>query len=414
MAKITHSWRGAKASVAAPRGVTTRSTLYGAMFLMATSAIGPGFITQTAEFTAQLGAAFAFAILVTVLVDIAVQLNVWRVIGVSGLRAQDIANRVVPGAGYVLAGLVVLGGLLFNVGNVAGASLGLDALLGLEPKLGGALSAIVAIGIFLSRRAGIAMDRVVIVLGFLMIALTLYVAVVSDPPVGEALRQTVLPDEISFLVLITLIGGTVGGYITYAGAHRMLDSGVSGPAEVRRITRSSVTGIVITGVMRAVLFLAVLGVVAGGATLATDNPPASAFAQAAGEVGLRLFGVVLWAAGISSVIGASYTSISFLKTFSSVVARREGWAIGVFIALCALVFVAVQQDPTTLLIFGGAVNGLVLPIGLGVLLWAAARRPELFGSYRYPTWLIVIGALACALTVYFGYASLEGLSELWM
>ena len=59
--------------------------LYGAMFLMATSAIGPGFITQTTQFTAQLGAAFAFAILVSILIDVALQLNVWRVIGVSGL-----------------------------------------------------------------------------------------------------------------------------------------------------------------------------------------------------------------------------------------------------------------------------------------------------------------------------------------
>ena len=36
-----------------------RSGLVAAIFLMATSAIGPGFITQTATFTAQLGAAFA-------------------------------------------------------------------------------------------------------------------------------------------------------------------------------------------------------------------------------------------------------------------------------------------------------------------------------------------------------------------
>lgn len=411
MAKLMHTrWRREPKDGG---GTARRSALLGAMFLMATSAIGPGFITQTATFTAQLGAAFAFAILVTVLIDIAVQMNVWRVVGVSGLRAQDVANRVLPGAGYVLAGLVVVGGLVFNIGNVAGTSLGLDALLGLEPRLGGALSAVIAIGIFLSRRAGVAMDRVVVVLGFAMIALTLYVAVVSDPPVGEALRQTVLPDEVDFLVLTTLIGGTVGGYITYAGAHRLLDSGVSGPADAGRIARSSVTGIVITGVMRVVLFLAVLGVVAGGATLARDNPPASAFFQAAGEVGLRLFGVVLWAAAISSVIGASYTSVSFLKTFSPTIARREGWAIGAFITVSALVFVAVQQTPVSLLLFAGALNGLILPIGFGVLLWAAARRRDLLGGYRYPVWLLVLGVLAWALTVYMGYASLEGLSTLW-
>ena len=102
---------------------SARVALLGAMFLMATSAIGPGFITQTTQFTAQLGAAFAFAILVSVLVDVAIQLNVWRVIGVSGLRAPELGNRVAPGLGHALALTVALGGLVFNVGNVAGKSL---------------------------------------------------------------------------------------------------------------------------------------------------------------------------------------------------------------------------------------------------------------------------------------------------
>jgi Mn2+/Fe2+ NRAMP family transporter len=217
------------------RARSVRGPLLGAMFLMATSAIGPGFITQTTQFTAQLGAAFAFAILVSVIVDVALQLNVWRVIGVSGLRAQELGNRVAPGLGHALALIVALGGLVFNVGNVAGAGLGLDALLGLPPKWGGALSAALAIAIFLSHRAGLAMDRIVVALGFLMIAMTGYVAVVSGPPVGEALRNAVLPDTIDFLAITTLVGGTVGGYITYAGAHRLVDAGV----RVRRTSARS-------------------------------------------------------------------------------------------------------------------------------------------------------------------------------
>ena len=104
-----------------PHTESKRSILLGALFLMATSAIGPGFITQTANFTVQLGAAFAFAILLSILVDIAVQLNVWRVIGVSGLRANQLAGALVPGLGAVLAVFVVFGGFVFNVGNVAGA-----------------------------------------------------------------------------------------------------------------------------------------------------------------------------------------------------------------------------------------------------------------------------------------------------
>jgi Mn2+/Fe2+ NRAMP family transporter len=387
--------------------------LSGAMFLMATSAIGPGFITQTTQFTAQLGAAFAFAILVSILIDVALQLNVWRVIGVSGLRAPQLGNQVLPGLGHALTFFVVLGGFVFNVGNVAGSGLGLDALLGVPPKWGGAVSAAVAIGVFLSRRAGVAMDRIVILLGLLMIGMTGYVAVVSQPPVGAALRNAVLPETIDVLAITTLVGGTVGGYITYAGAHRLLDAGVGGAGQVAAIARASVTGVLVTGLMRALLFLAVLGVVAAGVALDPANPAASAFEAAAGQVGLRLFGVILWAAAITSVIGASYTSVSFVVAGSTRLERYRGTLVVGFILLSTGVYLAAGAAPVPLLVFAGAFNGLILPIGVAVLLWVAWRRRDLLGGYAYPRWLAAIGALAWLVTVYLGWESIGRLGALF-
>jgi Mn2+/Fe2+ NRAMP family transporter len=392
---------------------STRSTLLGAMFLMATSAIGPGFITQTTAFTVELGAAFAFAILVSILVDIALQLNVWRIIGVSGRRAQELGNLVLPGLGWAMAALLLLGGLVFNVGNVSGAGLGTDAMLGLDPRIGGALSALIAIGIFLSKRAGLAMDRIVVVLGLVMISLTTFVAVSSGPPVGDALRNTVLPESVSFLAITTLIGGTIGGYIVYAGAHRLLDSGVSGPERVRDITRGSVTGILITGVMRVILFLAILGVVSTGVDLDPDSQAASAFEQAAGEVGLRVFGVVLWAAAITSVIGASYTTVSFVTSRTGTSERTRTALVCGFIAFTTIVFVAVGTPPTTLLVFAGAFNGLLLPFGIGVLLWVATRRADLLRGYAYPRWLLGIGWTAWLLTLYLAVRSVRPVIDLF-
>lgn len=402
---------GAEAAEAQAPGKGTRSGVVGAVFLMATSAIGPGFITQTASFTVSLGAAFACAIVLSVLVDICVQMNVWRVVGVSGRRAHELGNAVLPGVGYVLAGLVVLGGLVFNIGNVAGTGLGTDAMLGLDPRIGGALSALLAIGIFLSKRAGVAMDRLVVVLGLIMIVATLVIAVTSAPPVGEAMVNVVLPETFDFVAVTTIIGGTVGGYITYAGAHRLLDSGRTGPEHVREITRSSVVGILVTGVMRALLFLAILGVVAGGVSLAQDDPAGSAFQAAAGEVGLRVFGLVLWAAAITSVIGAAYTSVSFM-TKSTTPERTRNWLTVGFIAVTAAIFVAIQETPVTLLVFAGTFNGLILPMGFGVLLWVAWRRRDLLGGYKYPVWLLVVGVLAWLLTLYLGYNAILALGDL--
>ena len=410
-ARIRAKTAGVKKKLRGPRRAQ-RSALLGAMFLMATSAVGPGFIVQTTSFTVQLGAAFAFAILVSILVDIAVQLNVWRVIGVSGKRAQELANTVLPGAGWFLAALICLGGLVFNIGNIAGSGLGVNVLFGLDAKLGGILSAAVAIAIFLSKRAGLALDKVVVVLGAVMIVLIAYVAIVSNPPLGLAVKNAVLPDDIDVLIITTLIGGTIGGYITYAGAHRMIDAGVTGRAQITEITRSSVLGIIITGVIRVLLFLAILGVVAGGVDLTSDNQPAEAFQAAAGEIGFKLFGIVLWAAAITSVIGAAYTSISFVTT-SQTSPRTRSIATVVFIAVSTLVYTLLGQAPATLLIMAGVVNGLILPFGFAVILWVAWRRRDLLGGYVYPKWLLGIGVLAWLLTLFLGYQSLGGLATLW-
>mgnify|MGYP002712052934 FL=1 len=386
--------------------------MVGAIFLMATSAIGPGFLTQTSVFTAQMGAAFAFAILLSILVDIAIQLNVWRILGVSGLRASELANKVFPGLGWFLAILVALGGLVFNIGNIAGTGLGMQALSGgaISPKVGGAVSALIAIVVFLWKRAGAALDVIVGILGALMILLMLYVAISSNPPVAEALRQTVMPDDIDPKVITTLIGGSIGGYIVFAGVHRLIDAGHTGPENLSYISRSAVTGILVTGVMRVLLFLAVLGVVTTGVTLSKDNTAADVFFQAAGEFGLRAFGMVLWAAGLSSVIGASFTSISFL-TKQGFNPKARGWMTVVFIVISTVIFLFLGAAPQMLLIGAGAFNGLILPISFAVVLWVGFMRKDLLGGYEPPMWMLITGLIGFAISVVMAGMSLMGFAE---
>ncbi len=390
---------------------TRRGALIAAIFLMATSAIGPGFITQTATFTTKLGSAFAFAILASILIDFVVQLNIWRIVTLTKMRASDIANAAIPGTGYVLAILVIVGGLFFNIGNIGGAGLGLNALLGLDAKLGGSISALIAIGIFLSHRAGVAIDRLIVVAGIAMIILTVYVAFVSQPPVGDALYQTFLPSTIDFATITTIVGGTVGGYITYSGAHRLLDKGTVGIENLGAVNRAALSGIAVTGVMRYVLFLAILGVVASGAVIDVSgkgaNPAAQAFQAAAGDVGLRIFGAVLWFAAITSVIGAAYTSVSFVTVFKPDISERgRNIATVIFIAVSLFFYVIITTPPAQMLVFVGGLNGLILPIGLSIFIYAAWARSDLMGGYRYPRWLLILGALTCALTWYMGYKSI--------
>ncbi|MFI5132850.1 MAG: NRAMP family divalent metal transporter [Chitinophagales bacterium] len=379
--------------------------ILGAAFLMATSAIGPGFLTQTSLFTQELLTSFGFVILISVLLDIGTQLNIWRIITVSENRAQDIANKLLPGLGFFLAGLIAFGGLVFNIGNIAGCGLGVEVLTGLDAKTGAIISCVIALGIFWYREAGKLMDNFTKILGIIMIGLTVYVAISSHPPVVQALYRTIWPEKIDVMKIVTLVGGTVGGYISFAGAHRLLDAGIKGPKQISQVTKSSVSGILITATMRFVLFFAALGIVWQGVKLSSTNPAATVFQSAAGEIGYKFFGVVMWCAAITSVVGASYTSVSFWKTLLPVVKKNEKIFISLFIILSTIVF-TILGNPVKLLIFAGAVNGLILPVALAVILIAATKK-TIVNQYQHPVILQAIGWIVVAVMSWMGFITIQ-------
>ena len=378
--------------------------LLGAAFLMATSAIGPGFLTQTAQFTGTEGASFGFVILFSIILAAIAQMNIWRILCVTGLRGQEVANKVLPGLGYVVAFMVALGGLAFNIGNVGGGALGFNTLLGIPTSGGCILAGALAIVIFLLKNAKAAMDTLTKILGGIMIVVIFVIIIVVKPPIGSALKNTFVPETgVSELIpaIITLLGGTVGGYITFAGAHRLIDAGITGEKNLKEINKSSIMGIGIATIVRIFLFLAVLGVVVKGVTLDASNPAADAFRQGAGEIGYRFAGLVLLCAAITSIIGAAYTSVSFLKTFHPAIEKNENWVIIGFIAVSTIIMVLIGQ-PATLLVLAGALNGLILPITLGICLIASKKKSIMGTEYKHPTWLLVLGIVVVIISAYLG------------
>lgn len=389
--------------------------LMGAAFIMATSAIGPGFLTQTAKFTNDFKASFGFVILISILLAVVVQMNVWRVLCVSGMRGQDVANKLLPGLGYFVAILIVLGGLIFNIGNVGGGALGFNTLLGIPERIGCAISGVIAIGVFLLKDAKKAMDTMTKVLGGIMIVVIFVVIIIVKPPVGQALKETFLPSSgpvVLFPAILTLLGGTVGGYITFSGAHRLIDAGITKKENLGEINKSSIMGIGIATIVRIFLFLAILGVVVKGVALDTSNPAADAFKQGAGELGYRFFGLVLLCAAVTSIIGAAYTSVSFLKTFNKNIEKNEKWITIGFIALSTVIMMFLGQ-PATLLVLAGALNGLILPVTLGVCLVASQKKNIMGEDYKHPMWLLILGIIVVLLAAYLGVTSLSSLGKLF-
>jgi Mn2+/Fe2+ NRAMP family transporter len=384
-----------------------KGSISAAAFIMATSAVGPGFLTQTAVFTQNLMASFGFVILVSILLDIGAQLNIWKVLSAAGMRAQELANRIFPGAGYLLTLMIVFGGLAFNTGNLAGAGLGMNVLTGWPVETGAMISAGIALVVFLNKESLQWMDGLSKVLGTTMILLTLYVVFVAAPPVGEAVKKSLVPDRIDVVAVITLVGGTVGGYISFAGAHRLIDAGMVGAEHSKAVGRAAVSAILLASLMRVLLFLAALGVVSKGIALNSSNPAAAVFEQAAGKTGYMIFGIIMWSAAITSVVGSAYTSISFFRSLHPVFERKEKTMLVAFVLIALGTFILVGK-PVKTLVFAGALNGFILPIALLLILIASSRK-DIVGNYKHAWMLKAMGAAVIIATGYLSIATIRTL-----
>ena len=375
-------------------------------FLMATTSVGPGFLTQTAVFTNIYKIDMAFPVFASMFITFGIVMNLWRIVGVSGMRIQDIANKVAPGMGYVVGILLALGAVAFNFGNVSGAALGINVLTGVDTTWGALFTGVVGCLLFVVHNASKRMDQMARYLGLFMIILIAYVAMTSLPPMGETMNAAVMPTDIGSLLLptLTIVGGAVGGY--YTGAQRLVDIGLQGKDKVPAIKTAAWVGISIAVVIRILLFLAVFGVIAIGATLDSANPAADAFRQGAGEVGYFIFGLVLFVASITSVVGNSYMAISLIKTLFPIVARNEKvWCVG-FIIITSLGTVTMNM-PILLLMLAGLVNSIILPIVLGMIL-VATRRKDIVGDYKHPVYLTFTGI---AIVVVMAASSMTNISN---
>ena len=364
-------------------------TILSVAFLMATTSVGPGFLTQTAVFTNIYKINMAFPVLVSAFITFIIVMNLWRIVGVSGMRIQDIANKVAPGIGYIVGIFLALGAVAFNFGNISGAALGINVLTGIDTSWGAFITGFLGSILFIAHNASKRIDQMARYLGLLLIILIFYVAIKNMPPMLQVISAALLPSDYKSLLLptLTIVGGAVGGY--YAGAQRLVDIDLDTNNKIIQIDNAAWAGISIAVIIRILLFLAVFGVIVTGVTLDNSNPAADAFRQGAGNLGYFIFGLVLFLASITSVVGNSYMAISLIKTLFPIIARNEKlWCIS-FIIFTSMGTVLLNM-PILLLMLAGLINSIILPIVLGIML-LATRRKDIVGDYNHPIYLSLLG-----------------------
>ena len=381
------------------------SAIWSASILMATSAIGPGFLTQTTVFTRNLLYDFGFIVFISVVIDVLAQTSIWRAIGISGRNIQTLGNSLVSGLGSVISILVIIGGMVFNIGNIAGTGLGLETIFGLKPLIGAILSVITVLIVFFIEDSQKVLDVFVKILAIVMLFFMILLAFKANLDFKMVVGGTFWPEKFDIKSTLTLVGGTVGGYISFAGAQKLLDGGITGTKNLGRISKSASMGILTTGIMRYLLFIGTLGVVLGGGVLNPENPTASVFFISFGEFGKIFFGIVLWSAAITSVLGATYTSFSFFKNLHPRFYESKKIFIFIFLAISTCIYLIIGK-PVNLLLFAGYINSFILPLGLIISLLSFQNK-KIFKDYTPSNWLIFPAWILVFLLIGFSFYSLK-------
>src|SRR5690606_21457778 len=83
-----------------------------------------------------------------------------------------------------------------------------------------------------------------------------------------------------------------------------------------------------------------------------------------------------------------------MKSFHPWLQKQHSLVTILFIAVSALLFAWIGQ-PVKMLILAGTLNGLILPIALGIVLVAAYRK-DLMKQYQHPAWMSVAGWIVVA------------------
>jgi NRAMP (natural resistance-associated macrophage protein)-like metal ion transporter len=399
--------------------------------------LGPGLVTGAADDDpsgigtySQVGAQFGYGLAWTMFFGFpllaSIQAICARIGATTGMGIAQNLRQHYPA--WLLRAVVVLL-LIANVINL-GADLGaMAAALGLLIP-GPAMLYVVLFGVLsVGLEVVISYDRYSSILKWTTLSLFSYVAVafVSDVPLGEALRGTLIPsftfDKDHAMALVAIFGTTISPYLFFWQAgqeveeqHRrhvkpLMVSPKTAGAELKRIRTDTLVGMGFSHLTALFIVVATAATLhAHGITQVTSAAQAAeALRPIAGNLAFFLFALGIIGTGLLAVpVLAGSAAYAVSETFGWVEGLdrkpREAKAFYAVIALATLGGIALNLlriDPMLALYWAAVVNGLLAP-PLMVVTMLIARNPAVMGELTisrklaFGGWLStgVMGAIA--------------------
>lgn len=375
--------------------------------------IGPGTVTTCTLAGVQYRYSLLWAMLFSTIAVILLQEMSARVgIVTGGGLGQAIRNSAdTPGmrllAAVLIVGAIGVGNSAFQSGNITGASLGLQVLLGSTKEIWAAVVAVAAFCLLWTGSYKL-IEKVLTAMVFLMCALFLITALVIKHDWGELLKGLFIPNvpPQALLVTLGLIGTTVVPYNLFlhssAAAERWGSS-----ADKRAAIETSWFDIILDigiGGLISIAIILTASAMHGSVQIKSAADMAKQLEPLLGPWAKWFFALGLFAAGATSAmtapLAAAYAVSGVLGWPTDLKSFR--FRVIWFIVLIVGAFVALTgANPVQVIVFAQAINGVLLPIS-AIYLIIVMNRAKLMKEFTNTPVQNVLGWIVTGVTIVLG------------
>jgi manganese transport protein len=385
-------------------------------FLVTAAFIGPGTVITASIAGANFGFALIWALIFSVFATLILQemtarLGIVTQQGLGENIREALTHPLFKNAAIILVvSAIVIGNGAYQGGNLSGASLGLDNLLGhtgvsfLFPWIIGAIAFVLMV-----TGSYKLIERALVFLVILMSLAFLLTFIISKPDLSAFFKGMLIPTipTGATLTVVALIGTTVVPYNLFLHSASVSEKWHS-TLELYKAKRDLYVAIPLGGFI-SIAILSTAATAFFGKQIEITNAAdlAPALQPLFGDWANILMSIGLFSAGISSAItaplAAAYALNGILNLKQTLKSKRFKF-IWISILIIGIVPASLGYKPISIIWFAQIANGLLLPIIAIFLLWI--MNTEKLGEYKNTKIQNTLGAFVVLVTLMLSARSL--------
>ncbi|WP_047414743.1 Nramp family divalent metal transporter [Cellulophaga sp. Hel_I_12] len=373
--------------------------------LVAAAFIGPGTVTACTLAGAKFGYALLWAMLLSILATVVLQEMAARlgIISQQGLADVIKSELKTPWIKYaiiaIILGAIVIGNAAYEGGNIGGATLGLEAIFGIEyTKFYPFSIGIIAFALLYFGNYKV-LETALVSLVILMSVSFLITAIITKPDIGAIFQGLFVPSvpEQSILTIMALVGTTVVPYNLFLHASLVSEKWTTSdlkPARWDTLVSITLGGLVSMGIMVAATTIP-------NKDISSVLDLAKGLEPLYGSAAKYCIGIGLFAAGITSAITAPLAAAYVVNSCFGWKATLADWRfklVWMLIIGLGVFFLSFGIKPIEIIKFAQIANGILLPIIAIFLLWVVNRKSVL-GTYKNNVIQNSVGILIIIITL---------------